>query len=122
MVVHVQNLSLNTTSITWHGLFQSGTSYFDGVRGVSECGIPSGKTMTYTFRPGAFSGTTYWHAGYNAQTSDGLSGPLIVHSRITNQILYEEDVLIHLSDLYHSTSTDLLNQYLSVSVQPLVLN
>ncbi|EGG05845.1 multi-copper oxidase laccase-like protein [Melampsora larici-populina 98AG31] len=115
VVIRVQNMAVNTTSITWHGLFQVGTSYFDGVRGVSECGIPAGESMTYTFRPGEFSGTTYWHAGYNAQTSDGISGGFIVHPRTASNSSYDEEVVLHLSDLYHATSTDLLESYLSPS-------
>ncbi|KAG0143863.1 hypothetical protein CROQUDRAFT_48195 [Cronartium quercuum f. sp. fusiforme G11] len=115
VIIHVENMSVNTTSITWHGLYQAGSSYFDGVRGVSECGIPSGEKMTYTFRPGEFSGTTYWHAGYNAQTSDGISGGFVVHPRVPSEEIYDEDVVLHLSDLYHSTSTELLEAYLSPS-------
>jgi FtsP/CotA-like multicopper oxidase with cupredoxin domain len=37
------------TSLHWHGMLQTGTPWFDGVTGVSQCPIAPGDTFTYTF-------------------------------------------------------------------------
>ncbi|MBW0466134.1 hypothetical protein O181_005849 [Austropuccinia psidii MF-1] len=114
VMVTVKNDLAQPTSIHWKGLFQSGTNYFDGIEGVTECGIPPGEQMVYRFKTDGFSGTTYWRAGYKSQASDGLTGGFVVHPRQSNiSVAYDEDVMIQLSDLYHESSESLLVKYLS---------
>jgi iron transport multicopper oxidase len=35
------------TALHAHGMFFNGTNYFDGATGVTQCGIPNGKTFDY---------------------------------------------------------------------------
>ena len=38
-------------NIHWHGLFQNGTNYMDGTTGITECGIPPGRSFVYKCAP-----------------------------------------------------------------------
>ncbi|CAG8492805.1 9033_t:CDS:2 [Dentiscutata erythropus] len=67
------------TSFHWHGMFQRGTSWFDGVPAVSECTIAPGSSLTYEFSTEGQVGTYWWHSHYMAQYIDGLLGPMIIH-------------------------------------------
>ncbi|KAK4057343.1 hypothetical protein OIO90_001409, partial [Microbotryomycetes sp. JL221] len=78
IIVNVTNLlSSNSTAIHWHGLYQRGTPWFDGTNGITQCGIPPGNSMIYNFTLNGWTGTTWWHAHYGAQYTDGLFGALI---------------------------------------------
>ena len=50
------------TAVHWHGMFQKNTPFSDGVIGVTQCPIPPGGNMTYTFTVPPRSGT-YWYHG-----------------------------------------------------------
>lgn len=53
IVANVYNgLGNETTSIHWHGMFQNGTGYMDGVPMVTQCEIPIGGSVTYNFTVG----------------------------------------------------------------------
>ncbi|TDL26288.1 multicopper oxidase 2A [Rickenella mellea] len=115
LVVNVHNGLTNKTSIHWHGLFQNGTAFFDGVSGISECGIPPGETLTYNFTFGEFSGTTWWHA-LSTEYTDGITGALIVHATAPNPPStpkYDAELVLQLSDWYHLLSASYLPQFLS---------
>jgi iron transport multicopper oxidase len=48
--VNVNNkLGNESCTIHWHGLLQKGTPFADGPEGVTQCGIPPGKSYTYSF-------------------------------------------------------------------------
>ncbi|KAI0039225.1 multicopper oxidase [Auriscalpium vulgare] len=116
LVVNVQNNLPNTTSIHWHGLFQNGTNWYDGTSGITECGIPPGQSLTYNFTLGEFSGTTWWHAHFSTQYTDGITGPLIVHPTAPSPPglpQWDEELVVHMADWYHDLSADLLDAYLS---------
>jgi FtsP/CotA-like multicopper oxidase with cupredoxin domain len=49
VIVNVKNNLAQPTSIHWKGLFQFGTNYFDGLAGVTECGIPGWYNLKFTF-------------------------------------------------------------------------
>lgn len=66
------------TNIHWHGIPQKDTKWADGVPSVTQCPIAYGHNLTYTFKP-EVAGTTWWHAHFSAQYTDGLFGPLIIH-------------------------------------------
>lgn len=89
------------------------TPYFDGVAGVTQCGIPVNETLEYRFNLGGYVGTTWYHAHYGTQRMDGISGAFIVHSKNESIPSYDQDVVIQLSDLYHSFSTPIVEKYLS---------
>ncbi|KAA1078996.1 hypothetical protein PGTUg99_019718 [Puccinia graminis f. sp. tritici] len=114
VIVNVKNNLAQPTSIHWQGLFQFGTNYFDGLAGVTECGIPAGEQMSYRLQPGPFTGTTFWKAGYGTQAADGLTGGLVVHPTHSNTtVTFDEEVVVHLSDLYHENSKVLTEKYIS---------
>ncbi|PNS14249.1 Iron transport multicopper oxidase [Sphaceloma murrayae] len=114
--VIVTNRAVNATAIHWHGIYQNGTNHMDGTVGITQCPIAPGRSFTYDFQIEGQSGT-YWYHGHNGvQASDGLFGPLIVHSRKEKEmqkISYQSDRVIMLSDHYHDTSGALLQQYLA---------
>jgi FtsP/CotA-like multicopper oxidase with cupredoxin domain len=60
------NLTDEGTTLHWHGLLQSGTAYFDGVPAVSQCPIPPGGTLVYTFRASLY-GTSWYHCKFKFQ-------------------------------------------------------
>ncbi|KAI7717496.1 laccase-like multicopper oxidase, partial [Hortaea werneckii] len=66
------------TSIHWHGFLQTGTPYYDGTPGISQCPIAPGKSFTYRFRAELY-GTSWWHSHYSSQYVNGLSGPIVVY-------------------------------------------
>ncbi len=57
IVVNVENQSVNATSIHWHGIFQNGTNWMDGVPGVTQCPIAPGRKFQYKFTVKGQSGT-----------------------------------------------------------------
>ncbi|BGP57007.1 hypothetical protein JCM8202_004558 [Rhodotorula sphaerocarpa] len=116
IVVNVTNLMPNATTIHWHGLYQRGTPYYDGTNGITQCGIPPGASFLYNFTLDGWYGTTWWHSHFSTQYADGLSGAIVIHNRTEKLVEpVDGDLSLHLSDLYHRFSTDLLRQYLSRS-------
>lgn len=115
IVVHVQNQATNATAIHWHGIYQIGTPHMDGTVGVTQCPIAPGRSFTYEFTVTGQSGTYWWHGHQGLQSSDGLHGPLVIHGieeRTLQQIPYDTDRVVILSDHYHDLSSALLWQYL----------
>jgi FtsP/CotA-like multicopper oxidase with cupredoxin domain len=49
LIYVTNNQASRNAALHWHGLTQPGTPYYDGVPGVSQCGIPSGETAVYNF-------------------------------------------------------------------------
>nr|AAS21661.1 multicopper oxidase 2A-I8 splice variant [Phanerodontia chrysosporium] len=116
IVVNVTNLLENRTTIHWHGLFQNQTNYYDGTAGITECGIPPGQSLVYNFTLGDFSGTTWWHAHYSTQYTDGITGALIVHPASPPPVKFpswDHELVVQVADLYHTFSSILLASYLS---------
>ncbi|KAG2093564.1 multi-copper oxidase laccase-like protein [Suillus cothurnatus] len=117
LVVNVYNQLPNGTTIHWHGQLQNGTNYMDGTNGITQCPIPPGMNFTYRFtiNPNQY-GTFWYHAHASTQYTDGIYGPLVIHSPsepIYGQ--YDREALIILSDWYDVMSSGLLTQYLSAA-------
>ncbi|KAF9229757.1 multi-copper oxidase laccase-like protein [Gyrodon lividus] len=115
LVVNVFNKLSNGTTIHWHGQLQNGTNFMDGTNGITQCPIPPGMNFTYRFtiNPNQY-GTYWWHAHAATQYTDGIYGPIVIHS--PNEPIYgsyDRDALVILSDWYHDMSAGLLTQYLS---------
>lgn len=50
VIVNLNNkLGNETTSLHFHGIFQTGTAAMDGPTGVTQCPIPPGASFTYDF-------------------------------------------------------------------------
>ena len=60
------------TAIHWHGLSLYATPDADGVPGLTQCGIPPGGEMTYSFCATP-SQTTWYHGHIDGQYVEGLS-------------------------------------------------
>lgn len=115
LVVHVDNKGANSTSIHWHGLYQNGSNFMDGTVGVTQCPIAPGSNFTYTFKVDGQSGTYWYHGHHGPQASDGLYGPIVIHSkeeRKMQKVQYSTDRIIMVSDHYYDLSGSLLYQYL----------
>jgi iron transport multicopper oxidase len=46
----------------WHGIFQDGTNWEDGVSGVSQCPIAPGNAFLYDFKVPGQAGTFWYHS------------------------------------------------------------
>ncbi|KAL7819640.1 multicopper oxidase domain-containing protein [Trichoderma gracile] len=114
--VNVENKAINATSIHFHGLFQNGTNSMDGAVGITQCPIAPNSTFTYEFQVQHQSGTYWYHAHHSAQASDGLLGPVVVHSKEERTVLqkleYASDRIIMVQDHYHNLTSELLMDYL----------
>ncbi|KAF9965752.1 hypothetical protein BGZ70_004170, partial [Mortierella alpina] len=114
IVVKLTNNMVNGTAIHWHGMFQNGTNWMDGTMGVTQCAIPPGQSFTYNFTVPNQWGTYWWHAHAASQYIDGIVGPLIIHSPDEPHLdKYQEDIIMFVSDYYHTTSGPLVSWYLS---------
>lgn len=101
------------TALHWHGFLQTGTPYFDGVPGVSQCPIAPGKTFTYRFRAELY-GTSWWHGHYSGQYINGMAGPIVIHGPYTGQ--YDIDIgPVMLSDWFHGYYLNLIQQVFTAS-------
>ena len=115
IIVHLENRGVNATSIHFHGLFQNGTNFMDGTVGVTQCAIAPNSNFTYKFDVHGQSGTYWYHAHQAAQASDGLLGPVVIHSRdepTLQELDYTTDRIVMIQDYYHNTTSELLMDYL----------
>lgn len=118
--VNVQNSMTNATAIHWHGIYQNGTNWMDGTVGITQCPIAPGGSFIYEFTVSGQSGTYWYHAHQGVQSSDGLHGPLIIHSRKEHdlqKIKYATDRIIMLSDHYHDISGHLSKAYMAPDME-----
>lgn len=112
----VRNHITLPVSIHWHGIWQKGTPWMDGVSGITQCPIPAGASFTYSFKIQDQFGTFWYHAHSQNLAADGLMGPLIIHS--VNDPLkrgrdYDNDIVLMYTDWYHELSTVMLNAQIS---------
>ncbi|KAJ6258862.1 Laccase-2 [Drechslerella dactyloides] len=111
--IDIDNQSGSATSFHWHGIIQNGTAGDDGVPGMTQCPLPPGGKMTYQFHVNQY-GTYWYHAHFQAQYTDGLFGPIVVHSPkepLSNK--YATDQVVMVQDYYHDLSSDKLFDYLA---------
>ncbi|CAG8726012.1 15009_t:CDS:2, partial [Dentiscutata heterogama] len=94
------------------GVPTSGTNWYDGVPGQTQCPIPNNTTFIYNFTVPDQSGT-FWYQ-HLAQYVDGVLGAIIVKDPDDPyQNDYDEEIVILLSDWYHNETFTLLSYYLS---------
>ncbi|PNF18423.1 hypothetical protein B7P43_G09045 [Cryptotermes secundus] len=98
IIIDLQNnIAGGQLSIHWHGVFQKGTQYMDGVPMVTQCSIHEGDAFRYDFYA-ANEGTHYWHSHDGLQKLDGIQGTLVVRtpkSTDANGNRYDVDVPEH---------------------------
>ena len=78
VIIHVHNnLTTEGISIHWHGMFQMGSPWMDGVGQVTQCQIGPSSSFSYMYlaRP---SGTFWYHSHSGGQRTDGFFGALVV--------------------------------------------
>ncbi|CAK9828077.1 Oxidoreductase OpS5 [Anthophora retusa] len=110
IIVDVENAALGMeVTIHWHGIFQKGSQYYDGVPYLTQCPIPSSSTFRYDFIV-ENSGTHFYHSHVATHMLDGQVGSLIVKDPPNKNpllSLYDEDVhVIFLTDWMHELSIE----------------
>ncbi|KAI1881194.1 hypothetical protein JX265_000020 [Neoarthrinium moseri] len=114
--VHVNNMmAARDTAVHWHGINQHGSTWMDGVAGVSQCGIPPGQNFTYEFVVDNQRGTYWWHSHLGVQYTDGAYGPIIIHDPEEMVPETDEERIVFVGDLYHTYGSVLLASYLNSS-------
>jgi FtsP/CotA-like multicopper oxidase with cupredoxin domain len=118
LVFNIYNaLPSQTASIHWHGMHQNGTAFMDGVPGVTQCPIQSGKSFTYRFTVTQY-GTYWYHSHSSTQYTDGLFGPLIIHS-VNDPLVrgtdFDYEQVIILNDWYHNQASTIVEELLSAN-------
>ncbi|KAJ4431319.1 hypothetical protein ANN_19916, partial [Periplaneta americana] len=112
IVVDVENkMPARSTTLHWHGIFQRGTQWNDGVPMVTQCAILQDTKFRYNFyanQPGTF----YWHSHDGTQKVLGLQGSLVVRrpkEDSPNGKLYDfdkPDHVILVTDWFHRSEED----------------
>ncbi|PSN33041.1 hypothetical protein C0J52_26096 [Blattella germanica] len=114
VVIDVQNAMEGLeVSIHWHGIWQRGSQYYDGVPFVTQCPIQQGNTFRYQWVAGN-AGTHFWHAHTGLQKLDGLYGSIVVRqapSQDPNSHLYDFDLTTHVALLSDWMHEDALERY-----------
>ncbi|KAJ5758017.1 uncharacterized protein N7511_006711 [Penicillium nucicola] len=125
--VTVNNYMPYNTTIHYHGIDQQGTSWSDGVPGVSQRFIPPGGQFISKFtvsQHGTYWQVSLYHSHTAGQLIDGLYGPIYIRPRtaakdmanaMANDIptraqIYQaikDPKLVMLSDWFHNTSEEL---------------
>ncbi|EWC48483.1 hypothetical protein DRE_07759 [Drechslerella stenobrocha 248] len=112
--IMIRNNASMATAFHWHGIIQNTTGWWDGVPGVTQCPIPPGGSFQYEFVAGGQYGTYWYHAHFSTQYTDGLFGPLVIHSAKEPGIdRYQTDQVVMVHDHYHELSRNKLYEYLA---------
>ncbi|EGN98800.1 laccase [Serpula lacrymans var. lacrymans S7.3] len=114
-----------TTSVHFHGIYQNGTNYADGVSFVTQCPVAANDTFTHNFNVPNQAGTFWYHSHLSSQTCDGLRGPLIIYDQNDPHAkLYDvddESTILTLADWYHLPAP-VLNTILGVKPNTTLIN
>ncbi|CAB5351266.1 unnamed protein product [Rhizophagus irregularis] len=107
--VTVKNNIGEPSVIHWHGMFQRGTNWYDGVSGQTQCPIPNGSSFVYDFSTQEQRGTFWYHAHTHGQYMEGIRAPLIIHDpNDPYRKDYDFEYIITMSDWYHQRVSDML--------------
>ncbi|KAG1872898.1 laccase [Suillus subalutaceus] len=113
------------TSVHWHGLYQNGTNYADGVSFVTQCPITPNYSFLHAFDAPNQAGTYWYHSHYSTQQCDGLRGPLVVYDpNDPLSYLYDVDdetTVISIADWYHIVSP-VLRHIIGISPDSTLIN
>ncbi|XP_063978189.1 uncharacterized protein LOC135163015 [Diachasmimorpha longicaudata] len=109
VVVDVANHAFGSgLTIHFHGIYQNGYQYYDGVPFVTQCPISYRSTFRYKWRA-QNAGTHFYHAHTGLHKPAGIQGAIVVRRpRETDPIAkyYDEDGIdnvIFVNDWFHST-------------------
>ncbi|KAG2153312.1 laccase [Suillus clintonianus] len=114
-----------STSVHWHGIYQNGTNYADGVVSVTQCPIAQNESFLYSFEAQNQTGTYWYHSHYSTQYCDGLRGALIIYDpEDPLSHLYDiddETTVITLADWYHEVAP-VLSHFVTVNGNSTLIN
>lgn len=112
IIVDVQNnIEGMEAALHWHGIWQQGSQYYDGVPFLTQCPIQSGTTFRYQF-VASNPGTHFYHSHSGLNKMDGQYGSLVVRESPSvdpHGIFYDRDLPTHvilLSDWMHEMATE----------------
>ncbi|OJD30305.1 extracellular dihydrogeodin oxidase laccase [Diplodia corticola] len=102
-VTVINKMQDNGTTIHFHGIRQHYNNQYDGVPSVTQCPIPPGESMTYTWVAELY-GSSWWHSHYAIQTWEGVFGPIVIHGPSSSDRQYDVDAgHVMLQDWSHWT-------------------
>ncbi|KAK5130265.1 hypothetical protein LTR08_002266 [Meristemomyces frigidus] len=105
------NLTVEGTSLHWHGMLQKQTPWMDGTPGVVQCPIAPGSQFTYRFQADLY-GTSWWHSHYSSQYASGLLGPMVIYG--PKNADYDVDIgPVMVNDWHHQYYEDLVTALLA---------
>ncbi|CAE6492618.1 unnamed protein product [Rhizoctonia solani] len=111
-----------STTIHWHGLFQSTTAYEDGPAFVTQCPIAPNTTYQYVIPLRDQTGTHWYHSHLGSQYVDGVRSAIVVYDpNDPHKSLYDfdnESTVIQLSDWYHTPAPALGEDYFDSGNEP----
>ena len=110
VVLMMNGLQNDAVTIHWHGMYQRGTNYMDGVSQITQCPTSPGQSFEYRFIAEP-AGTHFWHAHHGIMRSDGLFGPLIVMPK-TPPPTPEISLPMTVNLWYHTSTEDLYGKRL----------
>ncbi|KAG0025752.1 hypothetical protein BGZ81_006859 [Podila clonocystis] len=121
---HLKDSSMDKTiSIHFHGIFQEGTNYMNGMPFITQCPIVPDKAFQYDFTAINQAGTYFYRAESSEQSNGGIVGPLIIYDPMDpHSALYDKDdesTVVMLSDYYHSNPVVLVSTFFGNGVMPL---
>ncbi|XP_069129164.1 uncharacterized protein [Argopecten irradians] len=123
VVVRVKNslskegVSMEGVTVHWHGLYQKGTPWMDGVDMIGQCPISPGQSFTYRFIAEPI-GTHWYHSHLSVQRTDGFAGALIVLPRSRNRRSsdqnekIEKEFVVLAQDWFHQSSIELTQHFI----------
>ncbi|GMM36361.1 ferroxidase [Saccharomycopsis crataegensis] len=117
VLIYVTNkLPDQNTSLHVHGLFQHGSAQFDGPEMINQCPIPPNETMLYNFTVPDQAGAFWYHSHTKGQYGDGFRGAFIIHDDTDTEVWdYDEEVVLTISEWYHTLSGVLDKSFLNVN-------
>lgn len=105
VTINVRNELDQETAVHWHGIIIPWQ--MDGVEGISQEGIPPGKTFQYQFTLRQ-SGTYWYHAHAGLQEQQGLYGAFIIDPPKHPPYHYTKDYTVVLSDWSNTLPNQIL--------------
>ena len=94
------------TSIHWHGQYQQGSQWADGVPGVTQCPQTPGSLFPFYQFTANPAGTFWYHSHTEYQRDDGLSGVFVVREKDEDVACDLTEHVIHLQEWFRSPARE----------------
>ncbi|KAK9241639.1 multicopper oxidase-domain-containing protein [Lipomyces tetrasporus] len=91
----------------WHGLSMAASPFSDGSPQASQWPIPPHHFFDYELHPEIGHAGTYFYHSHIGFQAVSASGPLIVEDHETVPYYYDGERIIHLSDLFEKTDSEI---------------